>query len=103
LARASLRQKKAPTFVRISNGRPGARRGHAPGLTIPLWPARFGWIDRKSDSWRKSCKQRQATKCPLCDTVKEWIRRNGGLTTEMKKIKNGEEPWKIVDPCPEEW
>ena len=36
-------------------------------------------------------------------TVKDWIRRNGGLTTEMKKIKNGEELWKIVDPCPEEW
>ena len=25
------------------------------------------------------------------DTVKDWIRRNGGLTTEMKKIKNGVE------------
>jgi hypothetical protein len=37
------------------------------------------------------------------DTVKDWIRRNGGLTTEMKKIKNGEELWKIVDPCPEEF
>ena len=37
------------------------------------------------------------------DAVKDWIRRNGGLTTEMKKIKNGEELWKIVDPCPEEW
>ena len=37
------------------------------------------------------------------DTVKDWIRRNGGLTTEMKKIKNGNELWKIVDPCPEEW
>jgi hypothetical protein len=37
------------------------------------------------------------------DTVKDWIRRNGGLTTEMKKIKNGGELWKIVDPCPEEW
>ncbi|WP_298255426.1 hypothetical protein [Bradyrhizobium sp.] len=37
------------------------------------------------------------------DTVKAWIRRNGGLTTEMKKIKNGAELWKIVDPCPEEW
>ena len=24
------------------------------------------------------------------DTVKDWIRRNGGLTTEMKKIKNGD-------------
>ena len=36
-------------------------------------------------------------------TVKDWIRRNGGLTTEMKKIKNGMDLWKIVDPCPEEW
>ena len=24
------------------------------------------------------------------ETVKDWIRRNGGLTTEMKKIKNGD-------------
>jgi hypothetical protein len=37
------------------------------------------------------------------DTVKDWIRRNGGLTTEMKKIKNGMELWKIVDPCPEDF
>ena len=37
------------------------------------------------------------------DTVKEWIRRNGGLTTVMKKIKNGGDLWKIVDPCPEEF
>jgi len=37
------------------------------------------------------------------DAVKDWIRRNGGLTTEMKKIKNGDELWKIVDPCPEEF
>lgn len=37
------------------------------------------------------------------DTVKDWIRRNGGLTTEMKKITNGVELWKIIDPCPEEW
>src|SRR4051794_12901304 len=37
------------------------------------------------------------------DTVKSWIRKNGGLTPEMKKIKNGEDLWKIVDPCPEEF
>ena len=37
------------------------------------------------------------------DTVKDWIRRNGGLTTEMKKIRNGVDLWKIVDPCPEEF
>ena len=35
--------------------------------------------------------------------VKDWIRRNGGLTTEMKKIKNGADLWKIVDPCPDEF
>jgi hypothetical protein len=37
------------------------------------------------------------------DTVKDWIRRNGGLTTEMKKIKNGIDLWKIVNPCPDEF
>ncbi len=37
------------------------------------------------------------------DSVKDWIRRNGGLTTEMKKIKNGTDLWKIVDPCPEDF
>jgi hypothetical protein len=36
-------------------------------------------------------------------SVKDWIRRNGGLTTEMKKITNGTELWKIVDPCPDDW
>lgn len=36
-------------------------------------------------------------------SVKSWISRNGGLTNEMKKIKNGTELWKIVDPCPDEW
>ena len=37
------------------------------------------------------------------DSVKDWIRRNGGLTTEMTKIKNGADLWKIVDPCPEDF
>jgi hypothetical protein len=36
-------------------------------------------------------------------SVKDWIRRNGGLTPEMKKIKNGADLWKIVDPCPEDF
>ncbi len=35
--------------------------------------------------------------------VKDWIRRNGGLTTTMKKIKNGPDLWKIADPCPDEF
>lgn len=37
------------------------------------------------------------------DTVKDWIRQNGGLTTKMKVIKNGPQLWKIVNPCPDEW
>jgi hypothetical protein len=35
--------------------------------------------------------------------VKDWIRRNGGLTNEIKRIKNGVDLWKIVDPCPEDF
>ena len=35
--------------------------------------------------------------------LKAWIGRNGGLTPEMKKIKNGRDLWTIVDPCPEEF
>ncbi|MET0222673.1 MAG: hypothetical protein ABW213_18635 [Tardiphaga sp.] len=35
--------------------------------------------------------------------VKDWIARNGGLTPEMKKIRNGVELWKIADPCPEDF
>jgi hypothetical protein len=35
--------------------------------------------------------------------VKAWIRRNGGLTTDMKRLKNGAELWKIANPCPEEF
>jgi len=36
-------------------------------------------------------------------TVKDWLRANGGLTTEMKKLRNGADLWKVVDPCPEEF
>src|SRR5512144_1640614 len=35
--------------------------------------------------------------------VKDWLRRNGGLTAGMKRLKNGAELWKIADPCPEEF
>jgi len=35
--------------------------------------------------------------------VKAWIRRSGGLTTEMKRLKNGADLWKIANPCPEEF
>jgi hypothetical protein len=36
-------------------------------------------------------------------TLKEWIGRKGGLTAEMKKIRNGVDLWKIADPCSEEF
>ena len=36
------------------------------------------------------------------ETVKRWLERQGGLAPSIKKIKNGPELWKIVDPCPEE-
>jgi hypothetical protein len=36
-------------------------------------------------------------------SVKEWISRQGGLTPEMKRVKNGPELWMMVDPCPEEF
>jgi hypothetical protein len=36
------------------------------------------------------------------ETVKLWLERHGGLTSSTKKLKNGPELWKIVDPCPEE-
>jgi hypothetical protein len=36
-------------------------------------------------------------------SVKDWIARHGGLTPEMKKVKNGPELWAIVDPCPDEF
>ena len=37
------------------------------------------------------------------ESVKDWIARNGGLTPEMKKVRNGPAMWAIVDPCPEEF
>lgn len=37
------------------------------------------------------------------EPIKQWLARNGGLTPEMKKIKNGKDLWKIVDPCPDEF
>ena len=36
-------------------------------------------------------------------TVKDWLKRHGGLTPEMKRVKNGPDLWAIVDPCPEEF
>jgi hypothetical protein len=36
-------------------------------------------------------------------TVKEWIARKGGLTPEMKRLRNGPELWAVIDPCPDEF
>ena len=35
--------------------------------------------------------------------VKEWLKRRGGLSNEIKRLKNGAELWKIANPCPEEF
>ena len=34
--------------------------------------------------------------------VKSWISRNGGLTPDMKRVRNGPDLWAMVDPCPGE-
>jgi hypothetical protein len=36
-------------------------------------------------------------------SVKEWIARKGGLTPQMKVVRNGPDLWKMVDSCPEEF
>ena len=36
-------------------------------------------------------------------SVRDWIRRNGGLSPKMKRVKNGRDLWTMVDPCPEEF
>jgi hypothetical protein len=33
--------------------------------------------------------------------IKEWISRKGGLTPDMKKLRNGVDLWMIVNPCPD--
>ncbi len=35
--------------------------------------------------------------------LKSWIHRVGGLTLNMKHLKNGPDLWSIIDPCPEEF
>lgn len=35
------------------------------------------------------------------ETVKDWVRRHGGLTADIKKIVNGPELWAVANPCPE--
>ena len=33
--------------------------------------------------------------------IKDWIARQGELTPEMKKLRNGADLWMIVNPCPD--
>ncbi len=35
--------------------------------------------------------------------LKQWINRVGGLTLNMKHLKNGPDLWAIIDPCPDEF
>ena len=35
--------------------------------------------------------------------VKDWLARQGGLTPQMKKLRNGPDLWAIVNPCPDEF
>lgn len=35
--------------------------------------------------------------------LKSWISRQGGLTPQMKRLKNGSDLWRVLDPCPEEF
>ena len=37
------------------------------------------------------------------EPVLDWIDRNGGLTPNMKVVKNGPDLWSMLLPCPEEW
>ena len=37
------------------------------------------------------------------ETVRGWISRHGGLSSNMKTVKNGPELWAIIDPCPDEF
>ena len=33
--------------------------------------------------------------------VRDWIQKHGGLSPDMKRLKNGYDLWMIVNPCPE--
>ena len=36
-------------------------------------------------------------------SVKNWIEQHGGLSAQMKHLKNGTELWAVIDPCPDEF
>lgn len=35
--------------------------------------------------------------------LKDWISRQGGLTPQMKRLKNGADLWQVIDPCPDDF
>ena len=35
--------------------------------------------------------------------LKDWISRQGGLTPKMKRLKNGVDLWRVIDPCPDDF
>jgi hypothetical protein len=36
-------------------------------------------------------------------SLRRWIDRNGGLTPQMKRLRNGPDLWQILDPCPDDF
>ena len=34
-------------------------------------------------------------------SLQNWIRKQGGLTPDMKRLKNGYDLWMIINPCPD--
>jgi len=35
--------------------------------------------------------------------LRQWIDRQGGLTPKMKRLRNGPDLWRVLDPCPEDF
>lgn len=35
--------------------------------------------------------------------LRDWIRRQGGLTPQMKHLRNGGALWRVLDPCPDDF
>jgi len=35
--------------------------------------------------------------------LRQWIDRQGGLTPKMKRLRNGPDLWRVLDPCPDDF
>lgn len=35
--------------------------------------------------------------------LRDWINRQGGLTPQMKRLRNGPDLWRVIDPCPDDF